>query len=555
MKRTYPIQAFAGLDISRSAHEIALNATPDCNAMWPIRGRLERIPGKQKYSSTQLAGDAILAQRVFIDGAGVRHQLAITNTKAYRLVTGSYTSIQDATDFSTTANDRIAACTHFDASGSEIFIISNLLDDMRKWTGSGTLQTLGGTPPKANLLLHYRGYLLAGRVIESGNADPRKVRFSALFNSESWPADNNFRLKTTTDWLVAMKMLRDRAVIYKENSISMLDYVGGGLVFDLTENYKTGIGPAGDDAVVRWGEQGERHFFIGYDTNIYEFDGIDDANISRRIEGILANITPSKKHLISGAVYPNEGKIIWAIPLGGKADCSDLLIFDVRDRSWWMKYDEPVAISSFGESLRESGFTWDTLPFESWDEWTQSGGWDSRNIQANVPELLAGCVDGYVRKFMLGTDDDGAAIASTYMTAFDNLDGSDETEKQISRIYIEIKCMGSGALTLQVYTDNNPQTPVFLDESGAMVKEVPLTARDLNKQYKTIGVDVVVSGSNFAVRLSSQDLNWSGKVTGFEYEIVGEKVFERELSISTLIGADGRPIVGADNINIEVAND
>ncbi len=531
MKRQYKLFQFGGLNRSLPAHEIPLNYTPDCNGVWPIYGRIARIYGKEKNASTQLDGTGILKQHIFIDSSQNEYNLAITNTKTYKETSGTYTSIQGSTDFTSTI-DVVACVNHFDSTGTEIAVISNLTDGMKKWTGTGNIDDLDGSPPKAKILLPFRGYLLAFYVNESGTTDPRKCRYSALFNGESWDAGNYFYLKQSSDPIIAAELLRDRTVIYKEKSISLLDYIGGTLVFDLIENYINGIGPASINSVASWGESGERHYILGQDTKIYLFDGIDHFHISREIDLILSTINPSYKNHISCITAPTVGKIIWAVPLGDDTSCKTLIIYDVFDKSWWIKDDEAVAITSFGKSKLESTLTWEDLPYSTWEEWDQAQ-WDSRESVANAPNILTGNTDGYVRRFVDGVDDDGTDITSHYLSAFDNIDGSEWTVKTVNKIYLEIKNRGSGTLTLEIFTNNNSDEAILVNEDQDLYKIIPLYSSNTNKAYIVYEVDVNVDCFNIAIKLSRSAGAWSAKVRGYDYEIMADRVLEEAESESS----------------------
>jgi hypothetical protein len=531
MKIKHPITVFAGIDQGVPAHEVQVNATPDSDAVWSLRGRLQRIYGKEKNSATQLDGDGILKQAIFIDGSQNEYGVAITNTKAYKKDGTSYTSIQGSTDFTSTV-DIIDCESFFDSTGTETFIISNLTDGMKKWTGAGNIADLDGSPPKAKILAAYRGYLLALNVSESGQADPRKARFSALFNGESWPAENYFYMKQSSDAIIAADIIRDRLAIYKEKSISMLDYIGGSLIFDLVENYVNSIGAASREAVVRWGEDGEKHFILGQDTKIYAFDGIDNIHISRRIDPILENINPTYKGKISSVAAPDISKIIWAVPLGDDTTCKTLIIYDVVENSFWVKYSEAIAVTSFGKSKLESTLTWEDLPYPSWDSWDWSS-WDSRTAVANVPTILIGGVDGYVRRFTEGLDDDGNDISSYYMYGFDNLDGSDWTIKTVNRIFFELKARSSGTLKIEIFTDNNSVAAVEINEDSESSKFIPLYGDDINKSYIVYAFDSIFDCFNVAVKISSTSGAWSGKVMGFDFEVTSDRVINVDDEILT----------------------
>lgn len=531
MKIKYPITVFSGIDRSIPAHEVPVNATPDSDAIWSLRGRLQRIYGKEKNSSTQLDGAGVLKQAIFIDGSQNEYGIAITNTKTYKKDGSSYTSIQGTTDFTSTV-DVIDCESHFDSTGAEIFVISNLTDGMKKWTGTGDISDLDGSPPKAKILVSYRGFLLALNVSESGQADSRKARFSALFNGESWPAENYFYMKQSSDSIVAAAILRDRLAIYKEKSISLLDYIGGSLIFDLIENYINGIGAASKDSIAKWGENGEKHFILAQNTKIYAFDGIDHIHISRRIDPILENINPAYKAKISCVTVADLSKVIWAIPLGDETTCKTLIIYDVIENSFWIKYNEAIAITSFGKSKLESTLTWEDLPYSSWDSWEWSS-WDSRASIANVPTILTGHSDGYVRKLTDGLDDDGSDISSYYMYGFDNLDGSDWTIKTVNRIYFEVKARSTGAVKIEIFTDNNDMSAAEINEDLENHKSIPLNGDDINKKYLVYALDLVFDCFNVAVKISSESGAWSGKVMGFDYEVTADRVINTEEEVLT----------------------
>lgn len=492
--------------------------------MWPIDGQMCRIPGKQKYSSTQMVGGAVLALYSFILDTGDRYLLAVTPDKVYKFnpTTDAFDSIHDATDFTTTDNDHFAIATFFDGSGNEIAIISNLTDAVRKWDGSaGTIATLAGTPPNARTLCVFENYLLAGYTVESGTDYPRRVRYSALSNGESWPSENYFDLKKDSHQIVSIKRISGRAAVYKENSITLVDYIGGGLTFNSIENYIGDKGPVNNDCIVSYGEGLEAHYFISNDLKAYRFDGIECQPIGGNIQSIIQNINPTYKTNISGTALKEENKIVWAVPFDTDETCKDLLIYDVRDKTWWVKESEAIAVSSWGAVKLETTYTWDTLPFDKWDDWDDPGGWNSRHLIAGASEFLIGCVDGHVRKFVGGVDDDGEDIASRYRYPFDNLDGHNDRLKILTRIILELEHKSNETIILQVYKNNNDNDPVVVNDDGDRSINVALTGEDNDQQFIYKAIDVCVRGHNFMFELTSTNVAWSGKILVVEYNYDG----------------------------------
>jgi hypothetical protein len=493
--------------------------SPDLSGLWPKDGRIRRIPGKQKFSATQLAGGAVKLLKQFWKENSDNYLVGISQDKAYKYntATSAFDSIQDGTDFTGTANDHFSAEAFLDDAAAEIFVITNYKDEMRKWTGAGAIAALDGAPPKAKFLCRYANYLMAGFTNESGTAYPRRVRWSALGNGESWPSENYGDFRRTSDWLVGLRLLGPRLAVYKERSISVMDYVGGGLVFDAEENYVSGTGPLNDACIVVVSDRRDEHIFIGYDLNIYIFNGIDFEAISSNIDKTIKNLHPDYKTNACALPIKEENKIVWAVPKASHDANKTLIIFDTKDRSFWVKDDEPVAISCFGAATLETNYTWDTLPYDTWDEWDDPDGWDSRQLLQNTPIALIGCADGYVRNFVAGANDDGADLPSHYAYPWDNLDGEDKTIKEVNKVIVEVANEGSGTITFQAFTNQDGDTPAILDEDGNTSKTISLFGEDPNARYIYHEIDVVVEGYSFMWRLASGNAAWTGRIVKFFY--------------------------------------
>jgi len=461
--------------------------------------------------------------RQFYKEDGNSWLIGISQDKAYKYNTGTkaYDSIQDGTDFTGTANNPFSTASFFDASSDEIFIITNYKDAIRKWTGAGAIADLGGTPPKAKYLNVYANFLMLGFTEESSTAYPRRVRWSAMGNGESHPAENYKDFRKTSDWIVALRNLGTRQVIYKERSISFMDYVGGALVFDVDENYVTGIGPLNEACIVLFEEE---HIFLGFDLNIFAFNGIDYRPISDNIKNLIKNLHPDYKKNACGMLVKEENKIVWAVPRAGDTTNKTLIIFDTKDQTFWVKDNEPIGISCLGSALLEASYTWDTHPASTWDDWNDPDGWDSRELLANAPMILLGCADGYVRKLVTGANDDGSDLPSHYCWPWDNLDDNDETIKLVTKIIVEVAREGSGTITFEAFVNQDESSPVVLDESANNSKVINLYSEDSEAKYLYHAIDCVILGYSFMWKLSSTNTVWSARIVGVECEIVGRKI-------------------------------
>ncbi len=98
-------------------------------------------------------------------------------------------------------------------------------------------------------------------------------------------------------------------------------------------------------------------------------------------------------------------------PEGQPATClfpTQTFFMNYRDNTWAL-FDENF--TAHGSFWRNASLTWSTLPYATWDEWTDS--WDSPNDQALQPAVVAGTPQGFVLQKAVGTGE----APSGYITA------------------------------------------------------------------------------------------------------------------------------------------
>ena len=548
----YTTPPLGGLKKDLPSQLLDRHFSPDLHAMWIHNGVVQRMPGMIKFAS-QLDSGSIQGLFQFELDNGSDTILGATTTKVYKIsATGAqyvtvntgdritvgpdddyvvvgegtlgWTSIHDSSDFTGGNADFVDMISFFDSSGAEICVIGNGVDENRKWTGTGNISTLDGSPPKTRYFEVYKNYLFNLYTVESGTAYPRRARFSALGNGESYPATHFIDFHKTTDAIVGGKALRDQLVVYKEKSISIVNYVGGALLFNTKENFIEGRGALSHKAVQRWSKEQELHFFMGSDYEIYSFDGLAAVSRSSNVKEKLLNVHPGYKKYACSVKSEEYDKILWAFPGSNNEGCYDLLVYDVKLGSWWIKENYPTRISALSIAKRGSSVTWDNLEYSTWDTFNVDGGWDAIGTSEEEPVVLVGGADGYARYLVAGKDDDGTDIASHYTYPFDNLNGDDEQLKLLKKIFIETKAVSNGEIRMRVYTNDNDTDPVSLDDTGNTFKTVQLESSDSNRVFVVTEVDINVIGYSFSVKLESDSYHWGGRIVKLQYEIIGKGI-------------------------------
>jgi hypothetical protein len=542
---SYKTPPLGGLKKDLPSQLLERHFSPDLNAVWVHNGKVERMPGMMKFAS-QLDNGSVQGIFQFELDNGSDAILGVTRTKVYKIEstgkqyvtvgtgdritvgpdddyvtvgegTLGWTSIHDSSDFTGGNADFVDMISFFDSAGAEICVIGNGVDENRKWTGTGNISTMAGSPPKTKYFEVYKNYLVNLYTVESGTSYPRRVRFSALGNGESYPATYFIDFHKTTDAITGGKALRDQLVVYKEKSISIVNYVGGSLIWNTKENYIEGRGALSHKAIQRWSKGSELHYFIGSDFEIYDFDGISARALSSNIKDKLLAVHPGYTKYATSVKSQEYDKILWAFPGSGKEGCYDLLVYDVKLGSWWIKENYPVRISSLAIARRGASVSWDNLEYSSWDTFNVAGGWDAIGTSQEQPFVILGCGDGYARYLVAGEDDDGNNIASHFTYPFDNLTGDDEQMKMLKKIFIETPGGLSGTIRIRIFKDDNDTDPVALDDSGNTYKTVTLTPR----AFQVTEVDVNVIGYSFSVKIESDSYHWGGRIVKMMYDIIG----------------------------------
>jgi hypothetical protein len=520
----YPTPPYGGLKKDLPSQLLDRQYTPSANGVWFSDGKLRRIPGKLRLVDAALdASGGVMGLFQWTKDNGTSTLVAVTQDRTYYYTGSAFSEIQD-TDFTGGPADQFDLLPFFDTSGNEILVISNGIDSIRKWSGSGDIAVLGGSPVKAKYLEVYKNYLFLANM-QGSPTDPRQLVFSDLGNGEIWPAENYVNLYSTSDAIIRPKILRDSLVIYKEKSISVLDYTGGELIFRLRENLINGLGLIGSRAVHISPFGTEVHYFIGSDLEMYKFDLIERTPLGSNVSAVLSNLDPATINGICAVKSDEYDKLIWAFNGRGQTGNYDLLILDLKTNSWWIHEGEANRIFSVAEGKRTSSLTWDTIPQDAWDSWDYPLGWDSVDAgNSNSMLVLFGCADGRVRYWAAGVDDDGTDLDSMFVYPFDFLDGNQETLKQVNKLFVEVANEGSGTIKVEVFANNNDQNPVALDEDGNTYKEISLSASDANKKWIPTEIDVAVQGYNFSVKFSADSVVWSARLLGIEYQMVGQRI-------------------------------
>jgi hypothetical protein len=235
--------------------------------------------------------------------------------------------------------------------------------------------------------------------------------------------------------------------VFKRQSIRKLWYVALSVPHEQSE-LSPDIGCLAPGSVVNGPD--DDLYFYGTDLAIH---GMTAGNVSQPIDKTVRDITPSLLEGIRAFSVNDYKEIRWAIPYGSSAVANNkVVVYKPAEQRW--DTDMDIAVTAFGKYTQQVAYTWDTLPYASWDEWGWDS-WDSIQGASNYPVDICSDAAGYTYALHGGYQDDGADYESSFVLSTDLADKKALTQnKRITQMFVYVEKEGAGTLSLSAKRDN-----------------------------------------------------------------------------------------------------
>lgn len=297
-------------DLGNPGTTVAKNVIPTEDGFKPL-------PSFVAFSTNSLTARA----RGFItakDTGGNWHFYTGDATKLYKLIG---TSLSDAS--STLMGAYTLASTdnwEFTVFNNDVIAVTNY-DTPAQHTSIGSLTfsvtlIVSSEKPKMKHIAAMRDFCVGGNISSTdGGLTPSRVWWSAIRDASDWTP--NQATQCGYQDLVfggpVQKILggAEYALIFQENVISRMDYVGSPPVFDITPIDRR-RGTPYPNSVVGWG----RFVFFISDEGFCANDGVETTLIGedRVDQHFAANFSPQNSHLLSSSVDPGNKNVFWSLP-------------------------------------------------------------------------------------------------------------------------------------------------------------------------------------------------------------------------------------------------
>ncbi len=329
----------------------------------------------------------------------------------------------------------------FPQGGDDLFAMTNGLDPIFKWNGTGNVGLLGGLASPgitAKFLRSYMDYFLLLNCQVDGTDIPQRIIWSDIADPEVYSGGHagQYDILSKGTEIKAHEMLRGILYIYMENSIVSFNWVGGRDVFRW-QIVVPETGLAGKRTIA---EFGDFQMFLGWD-NVYIFDGTQHLQpITQNIvgRGLIESINYENIDNAFSIVDKKFGLYSLFVPEGSDYWPRSRWVYGIANRTW-AKYryelyddieDADGKLAGFtGGGLYKSfrGYRWSDLT-ANWEDllWR----WSDRDVGKGAPRIAL-ITSGDATADRTGSVTGGDVLVETILAADDNgttIDGSYETK-------------------------------------------------------------------------------------------------------------------------------
>ena len=404
-----------------------------------------------------------------------------------------------------------------------VLVCNNGLDVPQSFTQGGSQFTDLPDWPATLLcktIVPFKNHLVALNLTDSGTALPFSLRWSdaipegaATNGADTWNTastaseSGQASIGGTKGHLLNAVQLANELIIYKEDSIYSLNYVGGTFTFEIREKFKD-TGLFARDAVIDLGDG--RHVLMATNDvmmhNGNELRSIIDDKVKTFLFSEI-DTTYYYKTFLAHNKNKNEVWICYPATNAPSGFPNRALIWNYRDDTWTVRELPGTNFIAKGIVNPELTNTW-TASTNTWANSTLA--WGATEYNPTIDSMLmCGTVDTKFYLIDYGTTFDGTSF-TTIMERVGLHAGRTDAIKSVTRLYPRIE--GTGTVTISIGGEIDPYAGVVYADP------VVFTIGQDNK------VDCRVRGRYIAVKFeSAADTTFRLSGYALETEIVSKR--------------------------------
>ena len=405
-----------------------------------------------------------------------------------------------------------------------VLVLTNNLDVPQSLTQAGSVFTDLPNWPSAlrcKAIVPFKNHLVALNLTDNGAAKPFTIRWSDAipagassngtntWNTASTASESSeTSLSGTSGHILNALPLGNELIIYKEDSVFALNFVGGNFTFNVREKFKD-TGLFARDAVVDLGD-GTHVMMTTNDVVRHNGNSLKSV-IDDKVKTLLFKDVDNNdfhKTFLAHNQIQTEVWICYAQTGALNGFPNRALIWNYKENTWTIRDLPNVNYIAKGVVNPQLANTWASLSGKTWS--TVTGVWSLDPYNPTVDSLL-----------MCGTNDTKLYLADSgttfngvsFLTKLERVglhSGRTDAVKAINRLYPRIE--GTGTVNISVGTEFTPFQGVSYSDPVAF---------EIGTDYK---IDVRKRGRYLAVKIES-DSDDQFEMSGFsiESEVVSDR--------------------------------
>ncbi len=399
-------------------------SSPNIHNMEIVKGTLSKRRGYQPIGDAFEGTPMLLTE--FESSAGAKHLVLITTTKQYRYdatadawVNITYQLDESDVNWTGAVTDVVQAVSVLGNDGKWL-IFTNGKDEPRYWDGAADTTAPLSTAPgwdfpgfvTCKTLATFYDHLIMGNVT-TASQEKFSVYWSDVLSLTQWTSgtSGNALLTDSMGQIVRLEKLGDRLIIYCENSISMMSYIGGEIIYSFEELIRETqlLSPR---SIINLGSV---HLYMSLE-NIYLFDGSRQKTpIADVIHKTLREeLYLSQRHFAFAYNDGPKSAIFWLVPTGDSTSVvykQEYDVFNLRESHWTrLEYaDRPTSMAYFS---RDSTLLWNSAAIASLTWENADFTWRQASVRSGYPtRVFSGTTKVLISDETI-TNDDGETIES-----------------------------------------------------------------------------------------------------------------------------------------------
>lgn len=355
----------------------------------------------------------------------------------------------------------------------------------------------------------FKNFLIALNITKSGNNYPYMVKWSHPADPgslpSSWDESDATKLAGESDIaegydaIIDGLQLRDSFMIYKEQSVWRMDYIGGSYVFKFTKVLgKSGAMNRNCIAEI------DGYHFVLTNNDVILHDGNTASSVLDKItrRWLFKNIDVNSLDKCFVFINPFFNEVYVCYPSAGSSICDSALVYNYKDKTISVR-DMPDSNHAAYGSISEDMFRYYSNDLDTWD--SDLSLWDGGDFVPNSARCIIASAD--TKLFLI---DSAASFNGTIANAFLERRGlsfdAPESVKLVKGIRPRIFGNTGETVIIQIGSQTDPYSePTWSDEMTHVIGS-------------TVSNDCLVSGRYIAIKFKTGSA-YQWRLDSFELDI------------------------------------